>query len=127
MNAPPMKVISILVMLAAIFAGGFAAGILYEHHATPLFTGGHEGHRGREHDATHFVDHFRQRLNLTDEQAANVKDVLDDLHKEMEEFHDRFAALRSQVWTDIRATLSEEQQSEFDKLVEELEQRHGHH
>ena len=124
MNA---KVIWILVGLVALFAGGVAAGILYQRGMPSVHRGFPEG----RHDAAHFVDHFRQRLALSDEQAAEVKDVLDSLHKEMEGlmngFHGNFTALRRRAWADIRATLSEKQRSEFDKLVEELEMEHSHH
>lgn len=125
MNA---KAIWIVVGLVALFASGFAAGILYQHHAAPP---SHEDRRAGRHDAAHFLDYFRRRLDLTDKQAAEVNGVLDRLHKEMEgmgtDFHERFIALRSQAWMDIRATLSEQQRSEFEKLVEEMEKEHSHH
>jgi ABC-type transporter lipoprotein component MlaA len=124
MNA---KTLWILVGLVALFAGGVAAGILGYHYAV-LPHGGPSTHR---HDAASPGDHFRKRLDLTDEQAAEVKGILDGLHKEMEPlakgFHDKFETLRSQAWTDIRATLSDEQRVEFDRLVEEMEKRHAPH
>jgi hypothetical protein len=125
MNA---KGIWIVVRLLAVFAGGFAAGILYRDHVAPS---SHEGRHARGHDAAHFLDYFRSRLDLTDEQAAEVNGVLGRLHREMEgmgtDFHDRFIALRKDAWTDIRATLSERQRLEFEELVEEMEKEHSHH
>lgn len=82
--------------------------------------GGHPAHGHGPH-TTPPVDYLRERLDLTDEQVAEVKAVLDLLHEEMEElakdFHDKLETLRSQAWTDIRAMLGEEQRSEFDKLI----------
>jgi peroxiredoxin/Spy/CpxP family protein refolding chaperone len=86
----------------------------------------HAGHRAHGHGAAPPMDHLRKRLNLTDEQTAKVKGVLDRLHKEMapltEGSRDEFESLRSRAWADIRATLSEKQRSEFDTLIHE---RHG--
>lgn len=122
------KAIWIVIGLVALFAGGFAAGVLYDQHAIPSF---HEGRSAGGHDAAHFLDYFRQRLDLTDEQAGAVQAVLDGLHAEMKGlstgFHAEFIALRNQAWADIRDTLSERQRSEFEKLVEEMENEHLHH
>jgi len=115
------KVIWIHVGLVALFAGGAAAGILCYHRAVHP-PGGH---------ASQSVERFRQRLDLTDEQTAKVRAVLDGVHVEMgsltREFHEKFKAIRSQACQDIRATLAEKQIPEFEKLVSELEEEHAPH
>lgn len=122
------KGIWISVGLVALFAGGVAAGVLYCHHHTMSL---HDHARHGTRDAAHgqYMEHFRKRLDLTDEQAAKVNDVLGRLHKEMQraarDFHDNFKTLRSRAWTDVRATLSEKQRSEFETLVEEMEKKHA--
>lgn len=86
----------------------------------------HADHPSHGHTA-HFMDHLRKRLDLSDEQAVKVKEVLDELQKETERLASgspgKLDACRSRAWADIRVTLNEEQRSEFDKLIEE---HHGH-
>lgn len=124
-----MKIFWIHVGLVSLFAGGIAAGHLYHRHfARPVPPmPDHGGH----HDAGPYVDRFRKRLDLSDAQTAKVKEILDGTHKEMEtlagEFHGKFRTLRGRAWTDIRATLTEEQRPEFDKLIEEMEKTHSGH
>jgi len=122
------KVIWIHVGLVALFAGGVAVGHILHPNLTHQPHGEHI--RGG-HDATHFTDHFRKRLDLTEEQNTKVKDILDSLHKEMmgltKDFQGKFKTLRSQAWVDIRATLSDKQRLEFEKLVEEMETKHAFH
>jgi len=128
MNA---KMIWIHVGLLALFATGVAVGVLYHHHVMHPQEGvqRHGGHPTDEH--SQFVDQFRKRLDLTDEQTAKVRDILDGLHKEMmglsKEFRDKFNTTRGRAWENIRAMLSEKQRLEFEKLVEELEKRSEHH
>jgi len=127
------KVIWIHIGLVALFAGGVAGGILYHHHFMHAHdtVRRHGVHPSGGHDSTHTVDQFRSRLNLTDEQTSKVKDVLDGLHKEMmgptTEFRDKFSTLRSRAWADIRASLSEKQLLEFERLIEEMEKKHTFH
>lgn len=126
------KIIWIHIGLVALLAGGIAIGILYHHHVVrPYDLPCHGGHPGGHRDATPFADHFRKRLGLTDEQTAKVRATFDALHLEMmglaKEFQDKFKTLRSRAWTEVRGTLSEKQQPEFDRLVEELEKRHTFH
>jgi len=129
MNA---KMIWIHIGLVALFATGVAAGVLYHHHIMHPQEGvqRHGGHPTDEH-STQFVDQFRQRLDLTDEQTAKVRDILDGLHKEMmglsKDFRDKFNTARSRAWENIRAMLSEKQRLDFEKLVEELEKKSAHH
>lgn len=119
------KIIWIHVGLVALFAGGVAAGILYHHHVLHS----HRDPPAHGRDATHSAEHFRKRLDLTDEQAEKVKGVLEGVHQEMlaltSEFHEKFTTIRSRAWKEIRSALTEKQLPAFEKLVEELERQHS--
>ncbi len=81
------------------------------------------------HDLTGFLAHLRERLRLTDEQAANVKAVLDRLQQETQRLEDPsphdFMALRHRAIEEIRAMLDDEQRAECSKSSS-AGMRHGH-
>lgn len=128
------KMVWIHAGLVALFAGGVAVGVLCHHHMRPAGHG--PQHHGRQHhagqDVGPFVDHFRKRLDLSEEQTAKVKETLQGMHKELTDmargFHEKFKTSRARAWADIRGLLSEKQRAEFEKLVEDLELHHpgGH-
>lgn len=117
--------------LVALFAAGVATGILYERGAPPprVEPSVHGDHSAHGDPAARHLEHFRRRLELTDEQSRRVKGVLDGVHKAAVElrgeFHREFEAVRTRAWEDIRATLSQDQLPEFEKLVQELEGAHA--
>lgn len=117
------KLVWIHVGLVASLASGFAAGILFERHGGRALAGYHHGGEGE-----HSLERFRARLELTDEQAAKVKAVLDGLHGEMvvamNGFHDRFDALRGRAWNDVRAVLTPRQLPLFEEFINTIELHH---
>jgi Spy/CpxP family protein refolding chaperone len=80
------------------------------------------------------IKHLSKKLNLTDDQQAKLKPILEDQRKQMEQIHgdsslsreDRFSkmqALRQSADTQIKSVLTEEQQKSFDKMRAEQQDR----
>lgn len=81
----------------------------------------------RGHDFAGFLAHLRERLGLTEEQAANAERVLDGLERATQSLESpsphEFMMLRHRALQDIRAILGEEQRAKFDAFVREMQ--HG--
>ena len=80
------------------------------------------------------IKHLSKKLNLTDDQQAKLKPILEDQRKQMEAIHsdsslsreDRFSkmqALRQSSDAQIKGVLNEEQQKNFDKMRAEQQER----
>ncbi len=80
------------------------------------------------------IKHLSKKLNLTDDQQAKLKPILEDQRKQIEQIHgdsslsreDRFSkmqALRQSSDTQIKSVLTEEQQKSFDKMRAEQQDR----
>jgi periplasmic protein CpxP/Spy len=83
------------------------------------------------------IKHLSKKLNLTDDQQAKLKPILEDQRKQMEAIHsdsslsreDRFSkmqALRQSSDAQIKSVLNEEQQKSFDKMRAEQQDRMKH-
>lgn len=101
----------------------------------PQGMGGHMGHRPMP-SVDDQVKHLTQKLNLTSDQQAKLKPILEDQRKQMDQIHndsslsrdDRFSKmqqLRSSSDTQIRALLTEDQQKKFDAMREEHNHMRG--
>jgi periplasmic protein CpxP/Spy len=82
------------------------------------------------------LKHLTKKLNLSDDQQAKLKPILEDQSKQMDTIHndsslsreDRFSkmqALRQNSDTQIKSVLNEDQQKNFDKMREEQHDRMG--
>ena len=80
------------------------------------------------------VKHLSKKLNLSDDQQAKLKPILEDQRKQMEAIHsdtslsreDRFSkmqTLRQSSDAQIKGVLNEEQQKNFDKMRAEQQDR----
>jgi protein CpxP len=80
------------------------------------------------------VKHLTKKLNLSDDQQAKLKPILEDQQKQMGAIHndsslsreDRFSkmqALRQSSDTQIKGLLNDEQQKNFDKMRAEQQER----
>ena len=80
------------------------------------------------------LKHLSSRLNLTDDQQAKLKPILEDQRKQLEQIHndsslsreDRFGKiqqLRQNSDSQIKSVLNEDQQKNFDKMREEQRSR----
>ena len=80
------------------------------------------------------IKHLSKKLNLSDDQQAKLKPILEDQRKQMEAIHndsslsreDRFSkmqALRQSSDAQIKSVLTEEQQKSLDKMRAEQQDR----
>jgi protein CpxP len=95
--------------------------------------GRHMGRRGMQ-SVDDQIKHLTKKLNLSSDQQAKLKPILEDQRKQMEAVHndsslsreDRFSkmqTLRQSSDTEIRGVLNEDQQKNFDKMREEQKDR----
>ena len=84
------------------------------------------------------LKHLSKMLNLSDDQQAKLKPILEDQHKQMQQLwndnsmsrQDRFSKmreLRENADTQIKGVLNDDQQKKFDQMREEQRShmRHG--
>jgi periplasmic protein CpxP/Spy len=80
------------------------------------------------------IKRLTKKLNLSDDQQAKLKPILEDQHKQMEAIHndsslsqqDRFSKmqdLRQSSDTQIKSVLNDDQQKNFDKMRAEQQER----
>ncbi|HEX3352632.1 MAG: Spy/CpxP family protein refolding chaperone [Terriglobales bacterium] len=97
--------------------------------------GRHMGHRGMP-SVDDQVKHLTKKLNLSADQQAKLKPILEDQRTQMEAVHndsslsreDRFSkmqTLRQSSDTQVKALLNDDQQKNFDKMREEQKSRMG--
>lgn len=103
-------------------ATGAALDVLYHSRAA-----GGGGRDGREHDMQARFEAMRRDLNLTDEQATNIRAILDETRNEYRalrtELRPRFEEPRLKARARIRALLTPEQQQKFDAVVAQQDSR----
>jgi Spy/CpxP family protein refolding chaperone len=107
-----------LVLVVVFLLGGVTGAALtglYHARASANRASSHE----REQQA-HF-DEMRRELNLSDEQTAAVRAILDETRNEYRalraELRPRFEEPREKARARIRALLTPEQQQKFDQIV----------
>src|SRR5438270_261585 len=99
---------------------------------------GHGGRGGREGrmDPNERVKMLSQKLNLTKDQQAKVKDIFTSQQKQMqslmqdqsmsrEDKRSKFEQMRSDTDSQIRGVLTVDQQQKFDTLLKDREQHMG--
>jgi Spy/CpxP family protein refolding chaperone len=98
--------------------------------------GRHMGGRPMMPSVDDQIKHLTKKLNLSADQQAKLKPILEDQRKQMDAVHndsslsreDRFGklqALRQSSDTEIKGVLNEDQQKSFDKMREEQQGRMG--
>jgi len=113
--------IVVLFISGTIFTLGYArAGMQHGQR--------HGGQRGHQFGGPEMVEHMARELNLTDDQQAQVKTILESaraaiepLHKKMEEAHRQIEAATANGQFDeaqIRAIASQQAQAMIDSIVE---------
>ncbi|HVF87219.1 MAG TPA: hypothetical protein VM866_06505 [Pyrinomonadaceae bacterium] len=89
---------------------------------------GHQGRRERHGQRGDFFEKMRRDLNLNDEQALQVRAILDETRGEFDklsaEARPRYDAIRENSQTRIRAVLTPEQRQIFDAKTAERDARH---
>ena len=135
-------------VLAATLSLGVAAFAQDDQNAPPppppdqqsgQASGGMGGHMGRGRmmpSVDDQIKHLTKKLNLSADQQAKLKPILEDQRKQMDAVHsdsslsreDRFSkmqTLRQSSDTAIKSVLNEDQQKNFDKMREEQRDRMG--
>ncbi len=111
------KVIMWLVLVAVFLLGSITGAAL-----TGLIRSRASGGRDtRERSASERFAKMRTELNLTDQQATQIKTILDDTRNDYKtlrtELKPRFDEPRLKARTKIRALLTPDQQQKFDAMV----------
>ena len=116
-----------LVLVAVFLLGAVTGGALtglYRSRASSGF--GREGRDRAKHEQR--FEKMRQELNLTDQQATEVRAILDQTRNEYrtlrEELRPRFEEPRLKARAKIRALLNAEQQKKFDALAAQQDAEH---
>ena len=120
----------LFLLLGLTFLAGAAAGIwaerafLSQAEASP---GAHRRHRGHWHSRT--LARFSERLQLTEEQVAQVESILKGKRQSYREAFElmrpKLQELRETTRSEIRAILQAPQIPEFERMCQEEDERHS--
>ena len=115
-----------------------AGTVLAQDAQTPPADQGSGMSRGGHHHGMPSADdqlkHLTKKLNLTEDQQAKVKPILDDQHNQMEQLRADNSGSREDRWkkmreirensdNQIKSVLNEDQQKQFDAMREEQRSR----
>ena len=121
--------LKIWLVLVAVFVLGTITGAALTGLYRSRASAGREGRDRGKHEQR--FEKMRQDLNLTDQQATDVRMILDQTRNDYralrEELRPRFEEPRLRARTKIRALLNAEQQKKFDALTaqQDAEQKAG--
>ena len=118
--------LKIWMVLVAVFLLGSVTGAAVTGLYRSRASAGRNGRDRGKHEQR--FERMRQELNLTDQQAADLRTILDQTRNEYralrEELRPRFEEPRMRARTKIRALLNAEQQTKFDALVAQQDAEH---
>ena len=118
--------LKIWLVLVAVFVLGTITGAALTGLYRSRASGGREARDRGKHEQR--FEKMRQELSLTDQQAADVRAILDQTRNEYrtlrEELRPRFEEPRLKARTKIRALLNAEQQKRFDALAAKQDAEH---
>jgi Spy/CpxP family protein refolding chaperone len=118
--------LKIWLVLVAVFLLGSVTGAALTGLYRSRASGGREGRERGKHEQR--FEKIKQELSLTDQQATDVRTILDQTRNEYralrEEMRPRFEEPRMRARTKIRALLNAEQQKKFDALVAQQDAEH---
>ena len=133
-----MKMLRLITLLAACLVS-MAAGAQQNPPAQP---GGDHKHGQMGPGMGNVDDHVKElttKLNLTADQQAKVKSILEETHQKMEstmkdeslskdDKHARMKELHESVHSKVRDVLTDEQKPKFDAMVRDMEEHmHSQH
>ena len=117
-----------LVFLSGILVGGFGVRL---YTLSPVTASVNP--RSPEEFKRRYIDEMHARLRLSDQQVKQLGPILDETRQRYREFHERYKpelkAIQNQQVSKIRSILTESQQPEYSKMLEEREtkrQKSGH-
>jgi Spy/CpxP family protein refolding chaperone len=105
----------------SLLLGVFVLGAVTGSALTGLYRSRASGPAARERAMHERFENMRRELNLTDEQTAAVRAIIDDTRNEYRalraELRPRFEEPRQKARAKIRALLTPEQQKKFDAMI----------
>jgi len=117
-----------LVFLSGILVGGFGVRL---YTLSPVSASVNP--RSPEEFKRRYIDEMHARLHLSDQQVKQLGPILGETRQRYREFHERYKpelkAIQNQQVGKIRSILTEGQQPEYSKMLEEREkqrQKSGH-
>jgi Spy/CpxP family protein refolding chaperone len=118
--------LKIWLVLVAVFVLGTITGAALTGLYRSRASGGREARERGKHEQR--FEKMRQELSLTDQQATDVRTILDQTRNEYralrEELRPRFEEPRLRARSKIRALLNAEQQKKFDALTAKQDAEH---
>ena len=118
--------LKIWLVLIAVFLLGSVTGAAVTGLYRSRASAGRNGRDRSKHEQR--FEKMRQELNLTDQQATDVRTILDQTRNDYralrEELRPRFEEPRLRARTKIRALLNVEQQKKFDALAAQQDAEH---
>jgi Spy/CpxP family protein refolding chaperone len=133
-----MKLMRLITLLAACL---FAVAALAQQNPPAQESGDHKhsGHMAGMGNADDHVKELTTKLNLTADQQAKVKAIMEENHQKMEatmkdeslskeERHARMMSMHESVHTKVREVLTDDQKPKFDAMVKDMEDHmHSQH
>ena len=113
--------------LALLFLGGVAVGVFGHRLYTLNSVNASVDPRNPEEFRRRYVAEMRNRLKLTDGQVARLGPILDETRKRHQELVDKhrpeFKAIHDEQVRKIRGILSEAQQAEYSRMLDDREKQ----
>jgi hypothetical protein len=113
--------------LALLFLGGVAVGVFGHRLYTLNSVNANVDPRNPKEFRRRYVAEMRSRLKLTDDQVSRLGPILDETRQRHQELMDKhrpeFKAMQDQQVQKIRGILTDSQQTEYTKMLDEREKR----
>jgi len=131
-----MKIIRLATLLAACL---FALAADAQQNPPAQESGEHK-HGGQMRSSDDMVQDLTAKLNLTADQQAKIKTILDENHEQMratmndqslskEDKHAKMKSMHDSIHAKVREVLTDEQKTKFDAMVKDMEnnmhEKHG--
>lgn len=124
MNLRGKTRLKLLLAVLAVFALGCVTGAALD---SAYRLQARSDHGGAGHDKDDFFESMRHNLNLNNEQATQIRAIVDETRTEYRqlraEVRPRYDAIREKGRGRIRALLTPEQQQKFDAMLAERDAR----
>jgi len=123
MNRLKVSIGVLLIFILGTLAGSLGTGLYIKHRIGAFVSGGPP-------PLMHLLmRRMSHQLNLTKEQEAEIDKIVEQTHKEISAFRERydpeFEKIIDKSFASIRETLDEEQKLKLDALREDLKERRG--